>query len=36
VVEVLREHRRRQMQARLLLGQARAEDDDLVFKLVDG
>lgn len=36
VVEVLREHRRRQMQERLLLGQGRAEDDDLVFKLVDG
>lgn len=36
VVEVLRDHRRQQMQTRLLLGQGRAGADDLVFTLADG
>jgi integrase len=36
VVEVLRDHRRQQMQTRLLLGQGRAGAEDLVFTLADG
>jgi len=36
VVDVLRDHRRQQMQMRLLLGQGRAGADDLVFTLADG
>jgi integrase len=36
VVEVLRDHRRQQLQMRLLLGQGRAGANDLVFTLADG
>jgi integrase len=36
VVEALREHRRQQLEQRVLLGQGRPSDDALVFPAVDG
>jgi integrase len=36
VVDVMRLHRRRQLQQRLLLGLGRLGDDDHVFTLIDG